>query len=161
MSIWFPLSLSVIVAVIFASRFIVAALPVRRLARRMVTADAGMAAVGLLGLTFHCGAMFFVGLVEPLPGADTVIDDIRALGLASIVWYVVPALMVLVGFRGQQLAAVAAVGLVLVGVGVTMYDGGPLQVHLGAIIVAVTALAAVVATFVVPPWRRDTSREAG
>jgi hypothetical protein len=48
---------------------------------------------------------------------------------------------------------VAVVLLALTAVGVTMYDSGPLDVHLAAIFVSIVILAGVASTLVVPPWR--------
>lgn len=107
--------------------------------------------VGLAGLAFHCGAMFFRRTVALLPGSVAVIGDIRALGTLSILWYVVPALLVVMALRSQHPAAVAVVVLALTAVAVTMYDGGSLQVHLAAIFTSVLVMAIVVAALVLPP----------
>lgn len=118
----------------------------------MSAAQAALVGVGLAGLAFHCGAMFFRRIVALLPGSDAVSGDIRALGTLSIVWYVVPALLVVLGLRRQHPAAVGVVALALTWVGVTMYDSGPLlQVHLTAIFLAVLVIATVVAALVIPP----------
>ena len=117
----------------------------------MSAAQAALGGVGLAGLAFHCGAMLFRETVALLPGSDLVSGDIRALGTLSIVWYVVPALLVVLALRPQHPAAVAVVVLALTGVAVTMYDGGPLQVHLTAIFLTVLVIAVVVAALVIPP----------
>lgn len=155
MSTSYLVGLLVAVTVLFGARLAFAVFPLRRIAMPVTVTDAIVFAVGAVGLAVHCGAMFFSGLVEPLPGADPVINDIRALGTASIIWYVVPAVLVLLGLRRQHPVALAMIVLVLVAVGITMYDGGSLRVHLAAIFVSVLVLAGVVALLVRPPWQRN------
>jgi len=141
------------VAVVFGARLVLAALPVRRFAMPVTVTDASLFGVGVAGLALHCGAMFFSGWVEPLP--EAVISDIRALGTASIIWYVVPAVLVILGLRRQHPVTLAMIALALVAVGITMYDGSSLQVHLTVIFVSVVLLAGVVAMLVLPPWQRS------
>ena len=152
MSPVFLLSLAAVVAVLLGARVLLPALPIRGRARRLSQVDAVLAGAGLAGLAFHCLAMFFRRTVEWVPGADAVTADIRSLGTASIIWYVVPAVLVLVGLRHQHPGALAVVAVALTAVGVTMYDGGPLQTHLGAIFGTVLVFALVSATVVLPPW---------
>lgn len=116
--------------------------------------DAVLLGVGVAILAFHCGAMFFPRLVEPVPGVDVVAGDIRALGTASIVWYVAPAVLVLLALRRQHLIGQIAVAVALAAVGITMYNGGSLQAHLVAIFMSVLILVGVTATLLLPPWRR-------
>lgn len=154
MSTTFLVSLVVVVAAAFTARWASAALPLRRAAQPMSAAQAVMGAVGLSGLAFHCAAMFFRQAVALLPGSEAISDDIRALGTASVIWYVVPAVLVVLALRRQHPAAVALVALALTGVGVTMYNGGPLQVHLAAIFTSVLVIATVMALLVIPPLPR-------
>jgi hypothetical protein len=98
--------------------------------------------------------MFFPQLVDPLPGLDAAASDIRALGTASIVWYAVPAVLVLLGLRHQHVIGQVAVAIALAAVGITMYNGGSLQAHLAAIFVSVLVLAGVTAALLLPPWQR-------
>jgi len=153
-SFGFLIGLAAVVAVVLGARFVFAALPLRRVAVQVTITDAMLAGVGVLGLAFHCGAMFSRSAVEWLPGAGAVIREIGALGSASILWYLVPALLVLLGLRRQHPVALAVVALALAAVGITMYDGGSLQVHLTAIFITVVILAAVATMLMLPPsWR--------
>jgi len=81
----------------------------------MSAADAVVAGIGVLGLVLHCGAMFFPSLVARLPGSGGVIDEVNALGTVSIIGYVVPAVLVPLGFRRQHRVVLAGVvtGLVI------------------------------------------------
>jgi hypothetical protein len=146
-------SLGVTVALILAARFVFRALPLRRVAARVGVFDVALIGVGVLGLAFHCGAMFFRHTTERLPGAHSAIRAINALGTTSRLWFIVPALLVVIGLRRQYPVVVLVVAVALVAVGVTMYDHGPLRTHLRAIFVAVVVLATVVSAFLVPPWR--------
>lgn len=152
MSAPYVVSLAVAVGLVFGSRFVVPVLPSRRHARPITVVDAVLTAVGLAGLTFHCSAMFFSSLVAALPGTSSAIDQINALGTPSKIGYVLPALLVVIGLRRQHPLAVAAVGIALAAVGITMYDGGSLSAHLAAIFVAIVVIAGVVSTLVLPPW---------
>lgn len=154
MSAVFVIGLATVVAVILGARYLLPALPLRGVARLVTVRDLLLSGAGVAGLALHCGAMFFPRLIEPVPGAGGVMGDIRALGAASIIWYVVPAAMVLIGLRRQHPVALSTVALALMAVGVTMYDGGALQVHLTAIFVSVLALASTASLLVLPPWRR-------
>ncbi|MCY7373103.1 MAG: hypothetical protein LH461_05310 [Spirochaetaceae bacterium] len=156
MSTGFLVGLGVAVAVILGARLALSALPLRGPARRVTITDATLSVVGAAGLAFHCVAMFFRRVVDPLPGADAVISDIRALGTASIIWYVVPAVLVLLGLRRVHPVGLAVAALAFVAVGVTMYDEGPLDIHLAAIFTSVVVLALVTATLVLPPTRHLT-----
>ena len=115
--------------------------------------DGALVGVGVVGLVFHCGAMFFRSRVAEIPGTAGAIRQIDAMGLGSQVWYVVAAGLVLIGLR-RQVRRVGALGggvsvtllaVALMGVGVTMYDGGALDLHLTAIFASVTILASIVA----------------
>ena len=138
---------------ILAARFVMSPLPLRRIAVRVAVVDAAMIGAGVAGLVFHCGAMFFRRTTERLPGAHVAIGAINAMGTASRVWFIVPALLVVIGLRRQYPGGVLVVAAALAAVGVTMYDHGSLRTHLTAIFVAVVVLATVVSVLVVPPWR--------
>jgi peptidoglycan/LPS O-acetylase OafA/YrhL len=113
--------------------------------------DAALVAGGSVLLAWHCLAMFFTSLAERVPGTDTAIQDIRALGTASLIWYVVPAFVVLAGLRRLHRGALGVAALALLAIGLTMYNGGSLEQHLVAIWVGVVLLAGVLAVLVLPP----------
>ncbi|HEY8788965.1 MAG TPA: hypothetical protein VIM10_07540 [Actinopolymorphaceae bacterium] len=98
--------------------------------------------------------MFFPSAFGTLPGTRSPINEINALGTVSITWYVLAAMMALLGLRRQHAAAPVVVAVALVAIGVTMYDGGPVRTHLVAIFGSVVILAVVAAVLVLPPWRR-------
>ncbi len=148
MSTSFVLSLIAVVVLVVCARLVLPGLPLSNLAKRLTVGDALMSGVGLLGLVFHCGAMFFTGLVNAIPGAPGPTEAINALDAASIVWY---AVLVVVGLRRLHWSGVVVVSLALTAVGVTMYNGGPLDVHLATIFAAVVVLALVAATLVLLP----------
>ena len=82
-----------------------------------------------------------------------------------MVWYVVPALLVVTGLRRLPSLALAGVVVALLAIGVTMYNGGPLDTHLIAIFSGVVVLAAVLAGWcecprAPPPDRRRGDRKA-
>jgi len=151
MSAPFVVALSITVGVVLASRLLFPALPVPRLARPLTVLDSLLLGIGLAGLTFHCGSMFYTSIVQALPGTAKAIDAINAMGTASKIGYSVPAALVVIGFRHQHPAAVTLVAAALTAVGITMYDGGTLATHLTAIFIAVVLIAAVVSLLAVPP----------
>ena len=153
MSTGYLVSLAAVVVSVLSARLLFAALPLSRLARAITVTDGVLAVVGAAGLAFHCGAMFFRRIVAALPRTEAAVSDIRDLGIASIVWYLVPAVLVLFGLRRTHIVAVAVVALALAAVGVTMYNGGSLQVHLAAIFGSVVVLVTVAAALVLPPWQ--------
>jgi len=69
-----------------------------------------------------------------------------------LVLVAVGAALIVLALRRQHLALVSVVAASLV-VGFTMYDGGPLCIHLDAIAAAVVLLVASVVLFAEPPWR--------
>ncbi|WP_427016546.1 hypothetical protein ACQCSX_17710 [Pseudarthrobacter sp. P1] len=154
MPVAFVASLAATVAALLVLRRLVPGLPLRRAAAPLSVAEAIVAAMGVIGLAWHCGAMFYRPLVGGLPGTGVMIDQINAMGVASLIWYAVPAVLLLVGLRRQHAVAVVAMAVALLAVGVTMYDDGPLPAHLAAIFASVVVLAAVVSLLIVPPWRR-------
>ncbi len=144
-----------------AARLILASLPLPGLAARASALEAALLVIGSAGLAFHCGAMFFRTDASRIPGTHGAIRVINAMGTSSRVWFIVPAILVVLGLRHQKPVAIAAVALSLIAVGVTMYDHGPLPTHLHAILVAAVVLSAVVALLVRPPWQRATRLDVG
>lgn len=162
MSTVYVIALAASVAAILSARWLIGSLPLRRVATHIGPAQAALAAVGILGLVFHCGAMFFPAVFNRLPGSHRAIIEINDLGAVSRIWYVAAAALVLIGLRRQHLIGRVIVALTLVAVGVTMYDGGPLGTHLAAIFASGMVLAGVVAALVLPPspTRRTQLRRA-
>jgi len=152
----YVVALSIVVGVVLASRLLSSALPLPRLARPLTALDTLLLAIGLAGLTFHCGSMFFRSIVEALPGTTRAINDINAMGMASKIGYSIPAALVVLGFRHQHPAAVALVAAALTAVGITMYDNGALATHLTAIFIAVVLIAGVVSLLTRPPVLRPS-----
>lgn len=152
-------SLALVVASVIGARFLLPGLPMRGRAVTLTWTEVAVTLYGLAVLTFHCGAMFFTEATQQMPGSDGLIEDIRALGGRSLVWYVVPALLVVLGLRRLPLLAVAAVSIALLAIGVTMYDGGSLETHLVAIFAGVVLLTATFAALVRPPGRGTTHDE--
>jgi hypothetical protein len=115
----------------------------------------------MLGLFFHCFAMFDRRAASAIPWSHPAVAEVNAMGPASVALFVIPAALLLVGVRNQRPMIVTVEALTLAAVGVTMYDHGPLQVHLAAIFVAVTVLAAVLALVVSRPSRSANQRPSG
>ena len=145
-------ALAFAVLVVVALRFALAG-RVERLVVRMRPVEVVAGVVGVLGLVLHCGAMFFTSTFRGLGIPPAVIDPIKALGTPSIIWYVVPALLVLLAVRRQPPVVLGLVVVGLLAVGITMYDGGPLRVHLVAIFATVVLLGAVAALQLTGPRR--------
>jgi hypothetical protein len=143
--------LGLVVAIFLGVRLVLPSVPLEGLARSVTRTELTIGAVGLLGLVFHCGAMFFPSVVDAVPGTGAAIERINAMGGESVSWYVVSALLVLAALRHQVSIALAVLGLALLAVGITMYDGGSLHVHLLSIFLSVTVLSGVVAFLVRPP----------
>lgn len=158
MSSTFLVTLGAVVALLFGLRLSLPSLPVRGRAARLGLGDAALVAVGSALLAFHCIAMFFTSLAERVPGGSPAIQDIRALGTASVIWYVVPAIAVLLGLRRLHWTGQGVAVLALSWIGITMYNGGSLDQHLVAIWVGVVLLAAVLATLALPPRTRATAQ---
>lgn len=157
MSNAFVATLSGVVVVALVARLTWRRLPLAAPARRVSATDLVLVVVGVAGLVFHCGAMFFVDTFDRLPLSGGVIDAIRGMGTSSALLYAAPAGLVLLGLRRQHLLALAVLALAFVAVGVTMYDSGPLDTHLAAILGSVVVLAGVVSTLVIPPWAPEPS----
>ncbi len=148
----FLLALGASIAALWGARFLAPGLPLPG-AVTLRPAELAMIAVGLVLLAFHCAAMFFTDVAGSLSGTDAAIGAVNALGTASVVWYLVPALLTVTGLRGLPPLALAGVVLALLTIGVTMYNGGPLDTHLIAIFSGVVLLAAVLAWLVQMPSR--------
>ena len=154
MTAGFSIALAVTAILILLARLAIPRLPLRGAAARMTVVDSVLFGLGLLGLVFHCTAMFYRGLLEPVPGAQPIVDMVNSMGVASIILFAVPSLLLLLGLRHQHVAAIVAMAIALLAVGVTMYNGGTLQVHLAAIFVSGIVLASVMSFVVMPPWQQ-------
>jgi len=154
----YVISLAIVVSAILALRLL-PGVPWRRAAARVSGVGVVVSLAGLAGLGLHCAAMFNRPLVGAIPGTEIVIRQINELSTASILWYVVPSLLLLIGLRRQHPAVLAVLAVLLVVVGVTMFDGGPLALHLASIFAFVVVLSGVVSLLILPPWDRGrTSR---
>lgn len=156
----FALALAVTIVVILILRLVLPQLPLRRLAVRLTPIDAALLVVGVAGLAFHCLAMFSRQIFEPLPAIRPLVALVNSPGIPSVVFFAVPALLVLVALRRQQRLAGAIIALALLAVGMTMYVVGSLQVHLVTIFASAVLLAAVVAFLTIAPWRRSATQAA-
>ena len=154
MSISFVVTLAMAVVALLVLRLSIPGLPPQRLARRLTWLDLGLTVVGVLGLVLHCASMFFRPLVAAVPGTDGLVSQINTLGTASVIWYVIPALLVMVGLRRQHWVALVLLAAALVAVGITMYNGTALSTHLDTIFVAGLMIAATMFLLSIPPWVR-------
>ena len=75
------------------------------------------------------------------------------MGTASMIWYVVPSLLLLRGLRRQNVVVLAVLAAALVAVGVTMYNGTAISTHLNTVFAAGVVIAAIMFLLVVPPWQ--------
>lgn len=159
-----PLSFSVTLLAIFVAlalaRIVLRALPLPSRARSFSGVDTVLVIIGTAGLILHCGAMFYRSVIAAVPGMEGYIHTVNQLGFGSVTLFVIPSLILLVGLRRQQRLAVTLLCLALVAVGITMYDRGPLGIHLTTIFVSATLLAFTLALFVHRPRlrRRDAQR---
>jgi hypothetical protein len=153
MSTEYVAGLAVVVVLLLLTRLLVPGLPPKRLATRLTPGDLGLAAAGLAGLILHCAAMFFEPLVSVIPGSAPVITQINAMGPASVAWYAVPSLLLLAGLRRHNPAVAALLAAALLSVGVTMYNGAALWIHVAAVFAAVVVTAAILALLTRPPRR--------
>ena len=153
MSTEYVAGLAVVVVLLLLTRLLVPGLPPKRLATRLTPGDLGLAAAGLAGLILHCAAMFFEPLVSVIPGSAPVITQINAMGPASVAWYAVPSLLLLAGLRRHNTAVAALLAAALLSVGVTMYNGAALWIHVAAVFAAVVVTAAILALLTRPPRR--------
>ena len=145
------MGLAVVVVLLLLTRLLVPGLPPKRLATRLTPAGLGLAAAGVAGLILHCASMFFEPLVSVIPGSAAVITQINAMGPASVTWYAVPSLLLLAGLRRHNTAVAALLAAVLLSVGVTMYNGAALWIHLTAVFAAAVVTSAVLALLTRPP----------
>ncbi|WP_427007906.1 hypothetical protein [Pseudarthrobacter sp. H2] len=145
--------LAVVVLLLLLARLVVPGLPPQSLAARLTPVDAGLAAAGIAGLVLHCASMFFEPVVSSFPGSAAVISQINSMGPASVIWYAVPSLLLLAGLRRHDTVVLAVLAVALLTVGVTMYNGAALWIHLDAVFAAGVVTAAILFLLVVPPWR--------
>ncbi len=148
MSTSFVVTLVLLVVAIGMARIVLPVLPWRRVSVRLRPVDVVLAFLGLLGLAFHCGAMFYRSTILLLPGTETAVAHVNALGVVSLAAFAAPAALLIVGLRRISSPALALIALALAAVGTTMYDGGPRATHLAAIFACVTLLALCTATLV-------------
>lgn len=149
MPVGYTIALWAAVILIVGLRFVLPGLPLRRGSVTMKGADIAVLGIGMVGLVLHCTAMFNRPLIDWIPGISPVIAQINDLGTASVIWYVIPAILVLAALRRQHWAVLLVVVAALAAVGITMYNGASLAVHLGAIFAAVVVLAAVTSALIV------------
>ncbi|MDI3212535.1 hypothetical protein [Arthrobacter sp. AL12] len=149
----FVVILAVVALLLLLSRLLVPALPLKGLSARLTTLDFSLAAAGLLGLILHCTSMFYRPLVASIPGSTAVISQINSMGTASVIWYVVPSLLLLFGLRRQNFVVLTVLAAALAAVGVTMYNGAALSTHLNTAFAAGLVIAAIMFLLVVPPWQ--------
>ncbi|MDP3209882.1 MAG: hypothetical protein Q8M65_12105 [Rhodoglobus sp.] len=149
MPVPYIIALILAVVVVVAARFVVPGLPWRARAASMTKADVALAAVGLLGLVVHCSAMFGRSWFQTIPGTGFVSSQINEGGLASMLWFAIPAALLVIGLRRQHWIVLAVLSLALLSVGVTMYVRVPTSTHLIAIFVTTVIVAAVISLLVV------------
>ncbi|MHA7277957.1 hypothetical protein ACX80O_15790 [Arthrobacter sp. Hz1] len=155
MSTSFVLTLLGIAAVLLVLRLVIPGLPLQRVTQRLTPLDLVLTVLGVLGLILHCASMFFRPLVASIPGSGSVITQINSMGTASMIWYAIPALLVLVGLRRQHWVALILLAASLLAVGITMYNGTALSTHLDTIFAAGVMIAATVFLLSTPPWHRE------
>ena len=143
MSTTFLLGLLAIPAVAIALR-LTTALPSRR-AHTMPGLDLALLVVGAGGLVFHCTAMFFPAQTALVPGTGPAAAAVNDFGTASMLLFVAPSVLVLVALRRVWLPALVVLAGTLAAVGITMYVGSPLDLHLSTIAAAVLVLSSVAA----------------
>ena len=151
MSTSYVVALVVLVVATGLARVVLPVLPWRRVCVQLRPVAVVLAVLGLLGLAFHCGAMFYRSTILSLPGTEMAVAHINALGVVSMVAFAAPAALLIVGLRRISSPALALIALALAAVGTTMYDGGPLAPHLAAIFASVTLLALCTATLIGAP----------
>ena len=157
MPIAFSATLLGVVLAFVLVRVLAPAVPLRRFGHRPARWQLVAVVLGVLGLVLHCTAMFDRAVLEHVPGTGGYVAAVNGMGTASIGLYLLPALLLVAGILGQTRAAVLVVGESQIAVAVTMYDHGPLAVHLAAIFISGTLLAATLALLVESP-RANRSR---
>lgn len=143
MSTTFLLGLLAIPAVALALR-LTTELPSRR-AHAMPGLDLALLVLGAVGLVFHCTAMFFPAQTALVPGTGPAAAAVNDFGTASMLLFVAPSVLVLVALRRVWLPALVVLAGTLAAVGITMYVGSPLDLHLSTIAAAVLVLSSVAA----------------
>lgn len=156
----FTLSLAVIIVVLIGARLFIPARRRRTSTRPFTVLDLILVVVGTAGLVLHCGAMFYRSTVAVMPASSDYIRSVNHMGAASVILYVIPAALVLAGLRRQHPVTVALLGLAFTAVGITMYNHGPLAVHLAAIFTAGVLLTATMAFLVQRPRGVAANRSA-
>lgn len=154
MTALFSIVLGATVVVVLLLRLAVPQLPLRGLAVRLTGVDAILLVVGVIGLAFHCTAMFARQLFDPFPVIQPTVQVVNSSGPIGVILFAVPATLVIVALRRQRRAAVLLVALALLAVGITMYLLGSLPVHLITIFGATVLLAGVVVALTIAPWRK-------
>lgn len=140
-----PLSFVLTLAAVFVVLLLVR-LTVRRpravtlWARTMRPRDAALGGLGVIGLVLHCVVMFNRPLVGDVPGAESYANAVNQMGAVSIVLFVAPGCLLLAGLHAQRRPVLLVLAASLLSVGITMYDGGSLLVHLTSIFVSVVLL---------------------
>ena len=153
MTAGFSITLAVSALLILLARFVMPQIPIKSRAVRLSVPNAALVGVGVVGLLFHCTAMFSQQIYKGAPTLTPLVGLVNSMGVVSVVLFMVPAVFILIGLRRQQRGALAVLGLALVAVGGTMYVGGALQLHLAAIFAATVVLAVLISLFVLPPRR--------
>jgi hypothetical protein len=132
-----------------------------RWARPISLPDAGMIAVSLTLLVFHCAAMFAPETVSRFPfldGPAAVVRDLRdPLGQAA---YWIPAVALVIGTRRSWWPATAGLAVGLLAVGWTMYGDFTVTQHVVTIVVT-SGLIAVVLTGLVGRSNRHVAGSTG
>jgi hypothetical protein len=160
MSTSFVVTLIAVAAALLLLRWAVPALPDERVTRRLTVPDLVLTLLGVLGLILHCASMFFRPLVAAVPGTEGVINQINSMGVASMIWYAIPSLLLLIGLRRQHWIGLVPLTASLLAVGITMYDGSALSTHLATIFIAGVMIAAVLFLLSTPPWARPAPSTA-
>jgi hypothetical protein len=153
MTAGFSISLAVICALMAVARFALPQLPLAKASVRVSGAEVALLGVGILGLIFHCTAMFYRLLFGGIPAARPLVDAVNGMGAASVALYVVPAVLTLISLRHQHRIALTVMTLALISVGLTMYLGSPLRLHLASIFLAVVVFVGVLTLLVRGPWQ--------
>ena len=118
----------------------------RRRVLRLSRLELAGTVVALLALGFHCAAMFLPAVVSSVPGSTGAARGVRDLGMVSQIAYWVPAGLLLIALRRAWQPLLLVEGGVLLAVGVTMFFGFGLAVHLVAIACSVAATVALLTT---------------
>ncbi|MHA7294313.1 hypothetical protein [Arthrobacter sp. HLT1-21] len=156
MSTGFMVALALVLLLMLLSRLLLPGLPLSRTATRLTALDLVLAAVGLMGLVLHCASMFYRFLVAAIPGTADIISQINSMGTASMIWYIVPSLLLITGLRRQNAVALVVLAVALIAVGVTMYNGTPVPTHVSTIFAAAVIIGAIMFLLVIPPWQNKT-----